>query len=135
LNWRTLEKPLANAISVTGIDVSASSRRAVCSRVVLASASGPAPSSASSSLRRCRSVTASLSASPVTPCSSTYPSVISLTALAARSARTFHSGEPGLASGRQRRHARNPAASAAPGCGKNRMLSLAGVRAGQIGRQ
>ena len=50
-------------------------------------------------------------------------------------ARTFQSGEPGLASGRQRRQARSPAASAAPACGKNRRLRRAGVRAGQTGRQ
>ena len=34
LNCRTLEKPLANATSVIGMAVSASSRRAVCSRAV-----------------------------------------------------------------------------------------------------
>lgn len=71
LNWRTLAKPLANATSVIGMLVSASSRRAVCSRAVRASASGPVPSSAASSRCRCRGVTASRLASPPTPCSST----------------------------------------------------------------
>ena len=39
-----LANPLAKAISVTGMSVSASRRRAVCSRVVLASAIGVVPS-------------------------------------------------------------------------------------------
>ena len=44
-------------------------------------------------------------------------------------------GVPGAVSGRQRRHARNPASSAAAAQGKNRTFSGFGVRAGQIGRQ
>ena len=80
-------------------------------------------------------MTASRAASPLIPWASAYPSAISRTARAARSARTFHSGDPGLVSGRHRRQARNPAASAAPACAKNRMFARAGVRAGQTGRQ
>ncbi len=71
LNCRTLEKPLANATSVIGMAVSASSRRAVCSRAVRARASGPVPSSATSSRCRCRWVTASRAARPLTPRAST----------------------------------------------------------------
>ena len=71
LNCRTLEKPLANATSVIGMLVSASSRRAVCSRAVRARACGPAPSSATSSRCRCRWVTASRAARPLIPWAST----------------------------------------------------------------
>ena len=46
-----------------------------------------------------------------------------------------HAGVPGAFSGRQRRHGRNPAASAAAAHSKNRVFSRRGVRAGQIGRQ
>ena len=41
----------------------------------------------------------------------------------------------GWSRGGTRRQARNPAASAAPACTKNRMFARAGVRAGQTGRQ
>ena len=47
----------------------------------------------------------------------------------------FHSGEPGLASGRHRLQARNPACWAAAALGKNRMFSGLGGTAGQLGRQ
>ena len=56
-------------------------------------------------------------------------------ARAARSARTFQSGEPGTASGRQRRHARYPRCWAAPAVGRNSTLARLGVVAGQDGRQ
>ena len=56
-------------------------------------------------------------------------------ALATRSARSFHSGEPGLASGRQRLQARNPACWAAAALGKNLMFSGLGGTTGQLGRQ
>ena len=45
LNWRTLPKPAANAMSVIDIDDVSISTRAVCARWARASASGPAPSS------------------------------------------------------------------------------------------
>ena len=43
LNWRTLAKPAANAMSVIGSAVWSTSSRAVCARRVRASASGPTP--------------------------------------------------------------------------------------------
>ena len=46
-----------------------------------------------------------------------------------------HAGVPGAHSGRQRRQGRNPASSAAAAVEKNRMFSLFGALAGQIGRQ
>ena len=74
-------------------------------------------------------------ASPVTPSRSTVPSAISRMARATTSPRSFHSGEPGEASGRQRLQARNPACCAAAAVGKNRTFLANGVRAGQLGRQ
>ena len=56
-------------------------------------------------------------------------------ARATRSARSFHSGEPGLASGRHRLQARNPACWAAAALGKKRMFCGFGGTAGQLGRQ
>ena len=49
LNWRTLENPAANATSAIGRSVVSISSRAVCARWARARASGPAPSSATSS--------------------------------------------------------------------------------------
>ena len=49
LNWRTLWKPLANATSVIGSVVVSMRMRAVCARCARASASGPEPTSATSS--------------------------------------------------------------------------------------
>jgi hypothetical protein len=46
-----------------------------------------------------------------------------------------HCGEPGAASGRQRRQARSPAPCAAAADGKNRTFFRFGVIAGQDGRQ
>jgi hypothetical protein len=51
------------------------------------------------------------------------------------SARTFQSAEPGTASGRHRRQARNPEPCAAAAVAKNRTLHRFGVTAGQLGRQ
>jgi hypothetical protein len=56
-------------------------------------------------------------------------------ARATTSARTSHAGEPGTASGRHRRQARNPAPWAAAAVEKNETLRASGVRAGQEGRQ
>ena len=63
------------------------------------------------------------------------PSAISRIARATRSARSFHCGDPGLASGRQRLQARNPACCAAAALGKNRMFSGFGGTTGQLGLQ
>ena len=47
----------------------------------------------------------------------------------------FHSGDPGLASGRQRLQARKPATCAAAAVGRNRRFCVRGGRAGHLGRQ
>ena len=54
LNARMLAKPAANAMSPMGSALVSISSRAVCARCALASASGPAPSSASSCRSTCR---------------------------------------------------------------------------------
>ena len=74
-------------------------------------------------------------ASPSTPSRSTTPSAISRMARPAVSAATSQSGEPGVASGRQRLQARNPAACAAAAVRWKVTFLLAGVIAGQEGRQ
>ncbi len=51
------------------------------------------------------------------------------------SARMFHSGEPGEASGRHRLQARKPDSWAAAAVRQNRMCSRLGVIAGHDGRQ
>ena len=51
-----LEKPDANATSDNGSSVVSTKVRAVCARLARASARGPAPSWALSSLVRCREV-------------------------------------------------------------------------------
>ncbi len=51
------------------------------------------------------------------------------------SARRFHAGEPGDASGRQRLQARKPARCAAAAVGRKRTFARFGVIAGQLGRQ
>jgi hypothetical protein len=56
-------------------------------------------------------------------------------ARATTSARTSHSGEPGTASGRQRRQARKPAACAEAAVLWKVTLRGSGVRAGHEGRQ
>ena len=53
----------------------------------------------------------------MTPSRSTVPSAIRRMARATTSPRTFHSGEPGEASGRQRLQARKPACWAAAAVG------------------
>lgn len=56
LNVRTLAKPAANATSPSGTAVVSISTRAVCARCALASASGPAPSSACTCRWICRTL-------------------------------------------------------------------------------
>ncbi len=108
LNCRTLPNPAANAMSASPRSVVSTRIRAVCARCARASASGPAPSSVVSIRLRCRSVYPSRVASPVTPSRSTTPSPMSRIARPTVSARASHSGDPGAASGRHRRQARNP---------------------------
>jgi hypothetical protein len=130
-----LGKPAAKATSVNGSAVVSISSRAVCARWARASASGPAPSSATSWRLRCRSLKPSRRASPATPSRSTQPSRISRIARPTTSARAFHSGEPGEASGRQRLQARKPARWAAAALARKRTFARFGVIAGQLGRQ
>lgn len=63
------------------------------------------------------------------------PSPMSRIARPTTSALAFQSGEPGTASGRQRRHARKPAPCAAAAVGKKETFARLGVIAGQLGRQ
>ena len=67
LNCRRLANPAVNATVVIGRSVASSSSRAVCARRVRASASGPAPTSATSTRCRWRSLTCSDRASAGTP--------------------------------------------------------------------
>jgi hypothetical protein len=117
LNCLIEENPAANAMSPMGSAVVSTRMRAVRARCALASASGPAPTSALSSRVTCRGEYPSRSASPSTPARSTTPSAISRMARPATSERTFHSGEPGEASGLHRLQARNPACCAAAAVG------------------
>lgn len=136
LNWRTLENPAAKATSVSARSVVSTSTRAVWLRCARARAWGPAPTSARRSRWRWRSLTARRRASPCTPSRSTTPSAMKRMARPTRSARLSHSGEPGLASGRQRLQARNPALWAAAVVGKKRTFTRLGrMGVGQLGRQ
>ena len=108
-----LAKPAAKAISDSGSAVVSVRIRAVCARCARAMASGPAPSSAVTSRRTWRCSYPSRRARPSTPSRSTTPSAISRIARPTMSARMFHSGEPGEASGRHRLQARKPASWAA----------------------
>jgi len=106
LNWRTLWKPLANATSVIGSVVVSMRMRAVWARWARARASGPDPTSATSARFTWRALYPNRAASPSTPSRSTTPSAMSRIARPTTSARVFHSGEPGDASGRHRLQAR-----------------------------
>ena len=135
LNWRTELKPAAKATSAKERSVSVASVRAVCARWARASDRGPAPSSALRRRVRCRGVNPSALASSGTPARSTAPSSMSRMARAATSWRRFQAGVPGTASGRQRRHARNPSSCAAAAVRRKTTFCGLGVSAGQEGRQ
>ena len=122
-------------MSATLSPVSSSSRRAKCTRRVRATASGAAPSCPANSRRSQRPVTPRRAASPSTPDASSAPSSISRSARATVADVPDHAGLPGAVSGRQRRHGRKPALSAAAGQAKKRTFRRAGRRAGQPGRQ
>lgn len=109
LKVRTEAKPAAKATSAIGSAVVSMRIRAVWARWARARARGPAPSSARSWRSIWRALYPSRAASPDTPSRSTTPSRMSRMARATESARAFHSGEPGLVSGRHRLQARNPA--------------------------
>ncbi len=106
LHCLMLPKPAENATSAIVSSVLVSSSRAECARWERARASGPAPSSSVSRRVRCRGEYPSRAESACTPSRSTTPSAMSRIALPTVSCRTFHSGDPGTASGRQRLHAR-----------------------------
>ena len=116
-NERRLEKPAAKATSVTGSDVDASSTRAVWARRDRASTCGPAPTRSTRTRCSRRSLKPSRAASPRTPSRSTRPSPIRRIARATASERPSQAGDPGTASGRQRRQARKPASCAAAAVG------------------
>src|SRR5438045_41324 len=69
--------------------------------------------------RRCGGPTPIVSASASTDFSSRNPRSISLSARETVAAAPRHAGVPGAVSGRQRKHGRNPARSAAAAVGKN----------------
>ena len=132
---RALAKPDAAATSASGRRVSSSSRRAKCTRRVSATSSGEAPTCSANSPRNQRDVTPSRAASVSTDPSSSAPPSISRSARRTSADVPCQAAEPGAVSGLQRRHGRNPAASAAAALAKNEQWRRAGSRAGQTGRQ
>jgi hypothetical protein len=131
----TLAKPLACAMAVTGRCVSVSRRLASSSRCVCAYSIGETPNSASKTRRRCRSETPTRAASRSIPPSSITPDSMRSTAPCARREPASIAAWPGASSGRQRRHGRNPRASAAAALAKNRQFSRRGMRTLHTGRQ
>jgi hypothetical protein len=131
-----LANPAAKAIDAMDIVVSSTSAFARRTRWVVATAAGEAPAWRRNSRRRCRAVIPSVSARSATLASlSRNPRSISRSARDTVAAAPRHAGVPGAASGRQRRHGRNPARSAAAAVGKNTTFpDLAGLT-GQVGRQ
>ena len=117
LNCRMLANPAPKATCANGRSVVSMSTRAVWARWARARAMGPAPTSATSWRCRWRSLYPRRSARPRTPSRSTTPSAMRRMARPTTSARRFHSGEPGVASGRQRLQARKPASCAAAAVG------------------
>ncbi len=123
LNWRTLRKPAAKAISVIG-DVGRLEQDPRGLRPLRAGErERPGPDDGD---ELAVDVALACSRAPApgrsTPSRSTTPSAISRIARPTRSARWSHSGEPGVASGRQRLQARKPAACAAAAVAKSRTL-------------
>jgi len=131
-----LVKPAANAIADIGSVVSSMSVFARCTRRVAATAVGEAPACRRKSRRRWRAVMPSASARSSTPRpSSRNPRSISRSARETLAAAPRHAGVPGAVSGRQRRHGRNPARSAAAAVAKKTTLRDCAGFTGQIGRQ
>ena len=135
LNWRTLAKPAAKAISASGRSLSSSRRRARWVRRARAMAPGATPMCVVKSRPRWRAPMPSRAAKASRSSSSRAPAEISRSARATSAGLPTQAGVPGAVSGRQRRQARKPAASAAAAHAKKRTFSRRGVRAGQIGRQ
>jgi len=131
-----LVNPAANATADIGSTVSSMSVFARCTRRVVATAVGEAPAWRRNSRRRWRAVIPSASARASTrrP-SSRNPRSMSRSARETLAAAPRQAGVPGAASGRHRRHGRNPARSAAAAVAKNTTLpDLAGFT-GHVGRQ
>src|SRR5947207_2211155 len=135
LNRRMLANPAANAMAEIGIVVSSSIILARCTRRVAATELGDAPACRRNRRRRCRGPTPSVSASASTDFSSRKPRSISLSARETVAAAPRHAGVPGAVSGRQRKHGRNPARSAAAAVGKNTTFRDRAGRTGHVGRQ
>ena len=112
LNRRTLRNPDASATRFIGRSVSWISCRANCRRVVCTTAIGDAPRCAWKSRSRWRGPTPRRRASAARLCRCGAPSVIRRRARLTVADAPFQAGVPGAASGRQRRHARKPAATA-----------------------
>ena len=96
---------------------------------------GDAPRCSSKRRRMCRDVTPRRCASTSTSPPSSAPSPMRRSARDTVVDVPFHADVHGATSGRQRRHGRNPAASAAAAHAKMRTFFFNGRLAGQIGRQ
>ena len=110
---RTLPKPAAYAMSVSGIVVSSIRRLANCMRKVCAIRTGGAPKCSTNSRQRWRPVTPRRSAKSSTLPVSRAPPSISRRPRATVCEVPSQGVVPGAVSGRQRRQGRKPAASAA----------------------
>jgi hypothetical protein len=135
LNRRTHPNPEAIAIWLIGNAVSSISFFTKCNRRVRATALGVAPKCFKNNRLRCRDPTPNRSASSSTPPSSSPLSSINRKARDTVVEVPIQAGVPGEASGRQRRHGRNPASAAAAALAKYRQFFSFAVGAGQIGRQ
>jgi hypothetical protein len=131
-----LANPAANAIA--DIDIAVASTRALArwTRRVVATAVGEAPAWRRKSRRRWRAVIPSESARSSTRASpSRKPRSMRRSARDTVAAAPRHAGVPGAVSGRQRRHGRNPARSAAAAVGKNTTFFDCAGFTGHVGRQ
>jgi hypothetical protein len=135
LNRRTLRKPAVKAIAASGMLVSSIRRLATWTLRVEASSVGVAPAWRRNRRSMWRGPTPSFSANAPTEPRSRKPSSIRRMPRATVVAVPCQAGLPGAVSGRQRRHGRKPARSAAAAVGKNTtFLDFAGLT-GQTGRQ
>ena len=130
LNWRMLPNPAAKATSASGGAVVARSDPRGLRPVARASASGPAPSSARSSRVRCRGRVPEAGGQAVDALA--LDDAVGDEPHGARGevVGRSQSGEPGIASGRQRLQARKPAAWAAAAVRWKLTFDSCGVRAG-----
>ena len=131
-----LANPEANAIADIDNAVVSTSAFARRTRCVVTTAVGEAPAWRRNNRRRWRDVIPSVSARSLTPASpSRNPRSINRSARETVAAAPRQAGVPGAASGRHRRHGRNPARSAAAAVGKKTtFFDFAGLT-GHVGRQ